>query len=794
MPGLRRGLPRSLGERDEGNDMADDGERPPLDPFEGVPGRAYELSAAELLRSLLEPDGPGWKRWRKQTSNAPIVQVEDRYITGLFDLRAAELGYLFKFERCRFEYPPDVREAKLLGLVFRQCWLPGLKARNLRSRNDVRLIRSVVDVDTSGAADNETTVRRAGIADRGVPDAAVNLTDAVIEGSVVLTRTKINYPKGKAIQADRLVITGALLAYRLQAHGEVRIPGMNVGGNVNFSGASLRNPDGFALNGNGLHIGGSLLCEKDKGGKAGQPRPFTAKGVLFLPSARIDSDISLRQAKLEVDQHGEIVADAWKTGDPYVDPRPALVVDRIQVAGNMELDELESVGTLRMLNGRVGGSLRLAKARVTVQRRDQKPFYDRAIHLDGSEIHGDIQATMLYAQGQLRLSDVVVRGNLLATKAHLLHRERDVFSARRSKISGNLHMVDAAVSGTLRLQGVQVGGSIDLFGTQVSHPAVAAASSFSVDLRTAKVGRDVALTANRNSSAVLREFRADGGVNMDGAVVARRVNLSGAVLGTSAAHDVALDASDVTADEFLLTPSAPPAGRVSLRGARCGTLDDNAFFWRASGKIELEDFRYDAMTTPIALKDDRGVEERIGLLRAAMRRYRPGPYDQLATMLRASGNEEHADTVLMRKQQFRYDSLARGFGWVRRCGVRVWSWAQRWMVGYGYRPVRAVAWLLMLLVLGSLWFGLRTDDCTSDPDLLQISDRRCAVNTDDTGLEWDPAFYTLDLLVPIVDFGNKGRWHMAGADKTVSAGFTSMGWVLATTVAAGVTRTLRRNA
>jgi hypothetical protein len=53
--------------------------------------------------------------------------------------------------------------------------------------------------------------------------------------------------------------------------------------------------------------------------------------------------------------------------------------------------------------------------------------------------------------------------------------------------------------------------------------------------------------------------------------------------------------------------------------------------------------------------------------------------------------------------------------------------------------------------------------------------------------------YTADLLVPIVDFGNKSRWFMHGADKWVASGITAMGWVLATTIAAGGSRMLRRN-
>jgi hypothetical protein len=231
---------------------------------------------------------------------------------------------------------------------------------------------------------------------------------------------------------------------------------------------------------------------------------------------------------------------------------------------------------------------------------------------------------------------------------------------------------------------------------------------------------------------------------------------------------------------------------VVLRRAHCATLSDNEHFWHASFGIEMEDFRYDALTEPISLDADDVVERRIVLLRQSMDGYRPGPYDQLAAMLRASGNEEHAATVLLKKQQFRYDSLARGY---RLLGpaVRLWSWLQRWMVGYGYRSMRALGWLLVLLVAGSLWFWLRPDNCAGNPELQRITETRCAVNADDTGLDWNPVLYTVDLLVPIVDFGNKGRWYMSGLDKWVATGFTATGWVLATTVAAGVTRMLRRN-
>ncbi|WP_236790223.1 oxidoreductase [Amycolatopsis sp. GM8] len=768
-------------------------ELPPLNPFDGVPDARYHVSAAELLRPLLEPGSGGLLRWRKQSSNAPIVPVENVYVTGRLDLRGADLDCLFRFENCRFEHAPDVREAKLLGLVFRRCWLPGLKARNLRSRNDVRLIRSVVQPFPGGADDGETAVQRGDTHERGVPDAAINMTDAVIEGSLVLTRTRIATSFGRALQADRLQISGALLAYRLKADGQVRVPGMRTGGNVNFSGATLHHPNGFALDANGVHIGGSLLCEVDNYGGSEKRQPFTARGVLHLPSARVDGDIVFRGADLASPQRGAIAVEAWDSSDPYVDPWPSLVADRMRVEGNVELsDGLSALGTLRMINARIGGTLRLARARIKVTRGKIEPYYDRALHLDGSEIDGDFELTGLQVPtGQLRLADVRVGGNVLAARMQLHHGGRDVFAARRMKVGGNLLLNDSTLEGTVRLQGTEVGGSFELYGMDATAPTVREQTSFSVDLRTVRAGRNISLTRSRD-----RDFRAAGGVNMDGASAARRIDLTGAHLTSVAGHDIALDASDLEADELLLNPGVPPQGRILLRHAHCRTLDDNDEFWATEGGIELEDFRYDVLRRPIEMKNDRAVDIRIQQLRSAMAGYRPGPYDQLAAMLRASGNEEHADTVLFRKQQYRYDALAQGYN-LFGPGVRLWSWLQRSMVGYGYRPVRALGWLIGLLFAGSLYFWLGSDSCVHDirsgANALLALGPRCAVNSQDSGLEWNPVLYTADLLVPIVDFGNKGRWYMHGLDKWVSDGFIAMGWVLATTVAAGAGRMIRRD-
>lgn len=53
-------------------------------------------------------------------------------------------------------------------------------------------------------------------------------------------------------------------------------------------------------------------------------------------------------------------------------------------------------------------------------------------------------------------------------------------------------------------------------------------------------------------------------------------------------------------------------------------------------------------------------------------------------------------------------------------------------------------------------------------------------------------FYTLDLLLPVISFGQESAFAPEGGYQTLSYVLILMGWILATTVVAGVTRTVSR--
>jgi hypothetical protein len=349
-----------------------------------------------------------------------------------------------------------------------------------------------------------------------------------------------------------------------------------------------------------------------------------------------------------------------------------------------------------------------------------------------------------------------------------------VWAARRFWVGSTFECRGADIEGTVIIQGANIGANLDLRATSITRPGRYSRDGNTkpcLDIRATRVARDLVCASGR------RKFEAAGEIRMTRAEVGREINFDGAVLGDPDTAGTALNAFGAQTQELVLTLGREPEGRVILRHLRCASLADNARLWHASGRVELDGFRYDALATPIDLKDDAAVLRRLRWLRRAMRdTYSPGPYDQLAAMLRANGNDEHSDTVLIEKQRRRHAALARGF---RVLGplFLTWSFLQRWMVGYGYRSVRALGWLLMLLVIGTLWFGLHH--------------ALVPIDNQDT-LEWNPFLFTLDLLVPIVDFGNKSRWELTGASQWVAAGLTASGWLLATTVAAGATRILRR--
>ncbi|ALG15730.1 hypothetical protein AOZ06_52760 [Kibdelosporangium phytohabitans] len=576
-------------------------------------------------------------------------------------------------------------------------------------------------------------------------DGALDLTDATIDGSLRLSGAVLHGP----FLGARLRISGSLQAVVLRVNGEIRLYGAKVGGNLQLTGACLINPHGVALDASGLTAEGNLLADA-RGGR------FRSSGRVLLRGAHICGDVRFTGA--ELDASGRSPLDA----------------DRIRVDGNVQLDRgFTARGAVRLADARIGGSLRLTGATLGCEQTESGAERDRgpvALFGDGIELGGDLNARSgamagapndkpLTAHGQVRLPGAKVDGSVSLSGARLYCPGRDALFADRLSVGETLFMEGVEATGSIRLQDSRIGASLNVTGATLTEPRLRADGSRkpSLDLQFAGIGHN--LLCSRNVVA-------KGGVSARLAEVRHTVHLSYAVMGDGKPDSVAFDGYGLKAHHLVMqyAQDEPPRGAVRLGNAHVRKLSDGPGLWAATGGVDVDDFVYESIGT----NGDATVTDRLAWLRQVQPDFAPGPYDHLVTVYRDAGEEELAEKVLMEKQRRRHAEL--------KLAGRIWGFLQDKTVGFGYRPWLAVVWIAVFWLLGTVWFAFH----------------RLSHLDNDQNPVWNPALLALDLLLPIIDLGQDKMWRMDGNSEWVSGILIAAGWVLATTVAAGATRLLKR--
>jgi hypothetical protein len=334
-------------------------------------------------------------------------------------------------------------------------------------------------------------------------------------------------------------------------------------------------------------------------------------------------------------------------------------------------------------------------------------------------------------------------------------------------IDGTVALRGCTCSGLVSFGGATIGGSLLMGG------CVLAGAGIAFDSTSLRVRRDVLAEDGFTCKGAMRLDRAEieGILSFEGAVLRGSGDAAAGVLrqddiarggldDSEWSASVAFSGRHLTARELILLPSQPPGGLVDLRHARVGLLRDAPATWPPS--LRIDGLAYEAL----AEGDELGA--RLRWLRLGPRRFRPQPYAHLAQMYRAAGRDEDARTVLLAGERHRRESLPLPARW--------WGWLQDATVGYGYLPVRAGLWLVTLFAAGAIVFGLRPPrpaDPGKAPDFVS-------------------AVYSLDLILPVGDFGQQAAYHPRGATVWLAYALIVAGLILATTVAAAGARRLRR--
>ncbi|MER6128243.1 membrane-associated oxidoreductase [Streptomyces sp. NPDC001795] len=362
-------------------------------------------------------------------------------------------------------------------------------------------------------------------------------------------------------------------------------------------------------------------------------------------------------------------------------------------------------------------------------------------------VDGVLRISCCRITGPVRLAGARISGAFFTNGARLGSpdetAEEPVLQLNHAEIATDVWAVGLVAHGEVRLNGATVGGQVNLNDAELSSPGETA-----LHAETLAVGTD--LHAMR--------LRARGRVNLSGARVPRQLNFAYARLSNPGGQ--ALRASSCAVGELWLREAAPIEGDVNLRRAQLDILHVPPGV--LPGRVRIDGLSYRVLTPHLP------AEQRLPLLEREADGYLPYPYEQLTQAYRTAGDDAAARTVQLAKLRRHRRTLPRY--------ARLWGYVQDAAVGYGFRPMRAAGWLLLLLCTGTLTFALH------HPPALKPSESP----------EFNPLFYTLDLLLPIIDFGQEPAFAPRGGYQWLSYLLIATGWVLATTIAAGATRALNR--
>ncbi|MEU5181351.1 oxidoreductase [Streptomyces longwoodensis] len=441
----------------------------------------------------------------------------------------------------------------------------------------------------------------------------------------------------------------------------------------------------------------------------------------------------------------------------------------VRLSGSLDLSGGTVVPYVEMRRCRFERDVLLPEARLTTVRLE-----DCAVpRLEAARVHteGDLHLPRCRFLRGVRLTDAHIGTDLMLNQA-VVHQDRTGRSIAGDGLSVGQDLQAELLEshGELSLRSARVGVSLSLRGARLANPDARLALNApqltverTLYLTPAGLGGGTPSGATPARGTRVQRFECRGGARLDDGRFGDAVDFQDARFTLTDDQEISL--RRVQTPELRFLGERPARGRVVLSGARVVNLVDRAAAWPGPGSLHMSGFTYENLVP----RGPFPLEERLRWVSAATAEYQPEPYERLAAVLRASGEDEGAREVLLAKQRHRRATLPPA--------AKLWGYAQDWTVAYGYRPGRAALWMAVLWAAGSLAFA-------------QAGHRPV-----DTGRHpyWDPALYALDLLLPVIDFGQSGQWQLRDGWQWLSVALVLLGWVLATAVAAGATRLLRRS-
>jgi hypothetical protein len=370
------------------------------------------------------------------------------------------------------------------------------------------------------------------------------------------------------------------------------------------------------------------------------------------------------------------------------------------------------------------------------------------------------------ARGSISLIDAHIGGSLIFSGANLVKPKRqlalaadrlivdkDIFFDNSFTAHGQIELTDAQIGGALNLSGAHISGAHISDVMDDADPPLADLG-FALVADGIKVGQEM----------TCEDFTAEGHVSLINAHIGQNLSFKNANLDS-----INLGLKGLEASEVRLGFSTAPK-KLDLTHAQIRVLADDSAVWPVYITIEDEQD-----------KNRTDVQKRLTWLRRHPLGYRPQPYEQLAAVYRAAGENSAVRKILIGKQEDRRAYLRRNHVPPVRVLGRFWDWFLNATIGYGYRPLRILLWLAALVILGAVTFdllhasGLIRPKAGADPQ------------------EFHAVLYALDLLFPLAALKHRDGFIAQGQAVWWVISCTLAGWLLGAILVAGLSGVFKRD-
>lgn len=619
-------------------------------------------------------------------------------------------------------------------------------------------------------------------------DSKVSALDAQVDGLFSLQGSYLTC----GLSADRMRCSaGVHLRKGFKTTGEIKMLGIQIGGNLDCSGGLFEVKVGDALSVDGADIKGALYLSDG----------FNAAGQVRLTGARIGLNFDCSDGLFQA-----------KNGD-------ALLADGVEVKGDATFSgSFKATGEVRLLGALIEGDLNCSGGQFDVKDGD-------ALSVHRATVKGDVFLSNGFkSTGAVQLVGAHIGGNLSCRGGLFIVKDDQALSADRSNIKGTVTLSDGfRATGEVRFLGAHIGSdlncrggifevtegealiadSADIKGTVVLGHGFRATGE--VRLLGAQIGGDLnctrgayevkdgkALSIDRakvkGHVSLCNGFKATGQVRLLGTLIGGNLDCSGGQFDAPIGIALSLDHAIVRGAWHL--HNTPNFVRVDASHSDVAVLVDDLTAW-APGSV-LNGFRYTAFggTAPTKGSDrlkwlSSQPQAHLGGTEGGAA-FCPQPWRQLQRVLREMGHAEDAKQVgiayedhrrkIGRLGQSPQDTPAwRAF--LKRKMARGSHYIFGKLVGYGYRPTLLVTWMIAVwLFFGTAYWLLALPPLSamapSDPLVFQNA-TYAACLPDQAGkpgnwylcsplrgeyATFSPYAFSLDVMLPVVDLGQEKTW------------------------------------